>query len=150
MEYMLSNSVSYTDFYDPLKKSIGGQAQREPTREQINNGKKIARIIDLFLLSNPNCSVGYTSFFRSWLENKRVGGSPTSNHPDGLSLDFEVFCNGRENNSIFYNWIRNSGIVFDQLILSNSISNPTSIHLGMGKKMRGQILLEVDGKYKNI
>lgn len=150
MEYMLSKTVSYRDFYDPLRKSIGGQAQREPTRQQINNGKIIARIVDLFLFANPNCSVRFTSFFRSPLENVRVGGSSTSTHPLGLSADMEIFCNGKEDNSIFYNWLRSSGLSFDQMILSNSITNPTMIHLGMGAKMRNQIMLEQGGKYSNI
>ena len=70
-----------------------------------------------------------TSFYRCPELNKKVGGSKTSAHMNGLACDFTV--KGIDVEDVFSN-IKASEITFDQLILESSKTS-TWIHLGVEK-----------------
>ena len=70
-----------------------------------------------------------TSFYRCPELNKKVGGSKTSAHMNGLACDFTV--KGLAVEDAFSN-IKSSKITFDQLILESSKTS-TWIHLGVEK-----------------
>lgn len=70
-----------------------------------------------------------TSFYRCPELNKKVGGSKTSAHMNGLACDFTV--KGIDVEDVFSN-IKASEITFDQLILESSKTS-TWIHLGIEK-----------------
>jgi len=55
-----------------------------------------------------------SSFYRSWLLNKKLGGSINSGHPLGEAIDLDDILGGVTNSDMFY-WIKNN-LEFDQLI----------------------------------
>lgn len=68
------------------------------------------------------------SFFRSHEVNKLVGGSATSQHCKGEAID--ISAGSRAENKKLFNWIKNSGLTFDQLIFEYGNSEgPDWVHL---------------------
>jgi len=82
-----------------------------------------------------------SSAYRSPDVNAKIGGSPTSDHMQGLAADIKV--NGLAPASVA-RMIKNSGIKYDQLIVE-----PTWVHVGIGSRMRNQNLITKDGKTYN-
>ena len=72
-----------------------------------------------------------SSFYRSPELNAKVGGSKTSAHMDGLACDFLV--SGKFPHTVF-DAIKDSNMVFDQVILESSSSGSIWIHLGIEKE----------------
>jgi zinc D-Ala-D-Ala carboxypeptidase len=64
--------------------------------------------------ANFKRSVRVTSGYRSPELNKRIGGNPVGSHPLGEAADFEI--DGIDNLTAA-EWIANSALPFDQLIL---------------------------------
>ena len=86
--------------------------------------KKLEEVRSLF--GKP---IKITSFYRCPELNKKVGGSKTSAHMNGLACDFTV--KGIDVEDVFSH-IKASEITFDQLILESSKTS-TWIHLGVEK-----------------
>jgi zinc D-Ala-D-Ala carboxypeptidase len=108
-----------------------GNDNMPDTPEILANLRKLADTMEQVraLFKAPiNVSSGY----RNKVVNAAVGGVSNSDHAMGLACDFMV--KGFEKAEIVRR-IRNSGIKFDQLI-----DEPTWVHLGLGVKMRQQVL----------
>ena len=148
----LSQHFRYKHLIDPLGNSVKDREQLEPLYYQIKNAQFTLEPLEMFLELHPGWTIRPTSFFRSEKENKRVGGSSTSSHRTGEAVDIEVLNPaGIEENKKFVEFIHDRQIPFDQLILFNSKSNPTAIHFGRGKKLRGQYMLYTrQNGYKTI
>jgi hypothetical protein len=69
-----------------------------------------------------NNPVIVTSWYRCWTLNDFVGGSETSQHPEGKAVDF--VCPKFGSIKEIYDAIRHSDIMYDQLILE-----PSWIHI---------------------
>jgi len=74
-----------------------------------------------------------SSGYRSPEVNKIVGGSPTSDHMQGLAVDF--ICPGFGTVDEIVEKIDKSGVEFDQLF--NEFNR--WVHIGFGPKMRRQV-----------
>lgn len=137
------NSIAkYKDLINPLGKSVKNRVQLEPIYQIIKNAEFTLEPLEMFVKLYPQYEIRFTSFFRSEPENKRVGGSDTSDHKRGLAVDFEVINKDTkvENNKAFVDFVVNRQVPFDQIILFNSKNNPTAIHFGRGERMRGMFL----------
>jgi hypothetical protein len=78
------------------------------------------------------------SGYRSPAVNRAVGGSPTSDHPNGWCADF--ICPGFGTPLDICRVISKSGVEFDQLIEEGSW-----VHLSASPKNRGEVLTKVAG-----
>ncbi len=95
------------------------------------------------ILGGNACKI--LSWFRGLTVNKAVGGSSTSDHMSGLSIDF--ICPGFGTVKEVCQAIEASGLDFDQLIYEQS-PNGGWIHIGFGTRMRRQVLSKRKGNPK--
>lgn len=76
-----------------------------------------------------------TSGWRSRQRNKAVGGSPTSDHPQGYCADFKCPYMTADKLAACCVSARKRGIInYDQLIIY-----PRHVHISVNPKMRGQV-----------
>ena len=87
------------------------------------------------LLKGP---VLVSSWFRSPGVNAAVGGSSTSDHMSGRSVDFTCPAYGTPYDVC--KAIESSGIRFDQLIYETNARGSKWVHIGFGERMRGQVM----------
>lgn len=92
------------------------------------------------LLGHP---VVITSGYRSERLNKLVDGSLTSSHSQGLAADFH--CPGFGSDLGVCRSLEASDLRFDQLIFEQTKWS-TWVHLGIGQKMRREVLSWKSGK----
>lgn len=79
-----------------------------------------------------------SSWFRNPEVNKAVGGSSTSDHMTGRSVDFTCPAFGTPYDVC--KAIASSGIRFDQLIYETNARGSQWVHIGFGERMRGQVM----------
>lgn len=109
----------------------------QPGAVHLANLTALARTLEQVrkLLGSP---IIITSGYRSPALNKAVDGSDTSSHSHGLAADFH--CPGYGNDLQVCDAIVRAGIRFDQIIYEQSARGNTWVHLGIGDKMRGEVL----------
>jgi zinc D-Ala-D-Ala carboxypeptidase len=91
-----------------------------------------------------------TSGFRTWLHNAAIGGSPTSDHPNGLAADF--IAQGTTPYQVYLRLQAAAGSnqlpPFDQIIF---YAKDDHVHIGLGPKMRGEVLIQTtEGDYTQL
>jgi zinc D-Ala-D-Ala carboxypeptidase len=101
-----------------------------PSSLEIDNLKKQIREV----VGKP---INISSGFRSKSINKLVGGSDTSAHKKGLAADINVKGMTARELSIC---IRDSGIVYDQLILEYGKNGSTWVHVGISDAPRKETM----------
>lgn len=80
------------------------------------------------------------SFYRSVEVNKLIGGVPTSQHCKGEAMDLH-FPDG---NAILFNAIKNSNLVWDQLLWEyGDNNNPAWVHVSFSSKHNRKEILKV-------
>ena len=85
-----------------------------------------------------------TSGFRNEELNRKIGGTPNSQHTRGQAAD--IIAYGLSDKEL-YDFIKNSGIVYDQLILEQTKSG-TWVHISYCSKLnRQQNLLYKNNRY---
>lgn len=84
-----------------------------------------------------------SSWFRNPAVNAAVGGSKTSDHMSGRSVDFS--CPQYGTPLDICRKIAASGIEFDQLIFETNARGSQWVHIGFGERMRGQVLTKKPG-----
>ena len=87
-----------------------------------------------------------TSGYRCEKLNTLIGGVSNSQHLTGQAVDFIV--NDMNINDLF-RFIKNSGIIYDQLIEEHS-KNKKWIHISYSLKNRRENLKYLDGKYIKV
>lgn len=112
-------------------KAAKNNIDNTPTPEIIENLKKLAATLEQ-VRNLYNQPIYITSGYRCPALNKAVGGAATSDHLNGLAVDFTIKGVGVEETC---KAIEKSGIKFDQLIFEQ-----TWVHLGIGQRMRQQVL----------
>lgn len=85
-----------------------------------------------------------SSWFRNPEVNKAVGGSSTSDHMTGRSVDFTCPAFGTPYDVC--KAIASSGIRFDQLIYETNTRGSQWVHIGFGERMRGQVMTKKPGQ----
>lgn len=108
-----------------------------PTPNTLEDIKSSAKLLDGVreLLGTP---ILVNSWYRCPELNKAVGGSPTSDHMTGRSIDFVSPSFG--NPYKICHKIVSSGIKFDQLIFETNSRGSQWVHIGFGTRMRGEVL----------
>lgn len=89
----------------------------------------------------PQRRIIITSGFRPKTDNEAVGGSATSDHPEGLAADFIVNNLSAHDVYLRITAAQKRGELpeFDQLIWYVADNH---VHLGLGMRRRGQLLLK--------
>lgn len=111
-----------------------------PNERQIENLKLVATHCFQPIRDHFGKPIRVSSGFRSKALNKAIGGSATSDHPEGLALDLQG-TNGTTNKEIF-DWAKEN-LDYDQLIYEYGTKHePAWVHIsyrGKGKN-RKQVL----------
>lgn len=112
-----------------------------PTPEAQSN---LRALFDNLLLPMQNAMPGtfnVTSGYRCHKLNAAVKGKPESQHTKGMAVDVEYHEGGPEMNTAIIEWVKQSGIDFDQCIneYPDRNGNPRWVHLsynpGKNRKM---------------
>lgn len=113
-----------------------------PDEEATKNLEKLMEFLDP--IRDKWCKpIIITSGYRCKELNKVIGGSKTSSHCSGLAADLKY----QENLFQFLlDYLKDKE--FDQLIMEYS-GSVRWIHIGIGAKMRKQVLVYKNGKYSN-
>lgn len=114
-----------------------------PSQEHLINLKKLAHVLEDVRKLLGDVPIIISSGYRSPKLNELVDGSATSSHCFGLAVDFSAPKFGTIEDVC--NAIAKSGIQFDQLIFEQT-SRTKWVHLGIGDKMRRQVLSWKSGK----
>lgn len=142
------NNISEHITYNEATKSITAQRldiKNEPTPEQLVNMKHWANtIFEPLREVLGNKAIGLASFFRSFLLNTAIGGSPSSQHCNGEAgdIDADKYNNGITNRMIF-DFIKDN-CDFDQMIWEfGTDEEPAWVHVSTKRDgdNRNQILV---------
>lgn len=114
-----------------------------PSPEMLETIKDTARRLDGVreLLGTP---IIVSSWYRNAAVNKAVGGSSTSDHMSGKSVDFRADRYGSPLE--ICRAIVESDIEFDQLIFETNSRGSQWVHIGWGDRMRGEVLTKKPNK----
>lgn len=92
--------------------------------------------------------LGHPILINSWYRNpevnRAVGGSSTSDHMSGKSVDFR--CPAFGSPYEICKSLKDSGIPFDQLIFETNSKGSQWVHIGWGDRMRGEVLTYTPSK----
>lgn len=114
-----------------------------PEPHHLENLKRLAQVMEQVRTLLGNNPILITSGYRNPVVNRAVGGVPTSDHANGLAVDFH--CRGYGSDFEVANAIANSTLAFDQLIYEVGRGGGTWVHLGVGQRMRQQVFTEKKG-----
>lgn len=113
-----------------------------PTWQAVENLKALVNNVLDPLRESWGKPIIVTSGFRCKAVNDKVGGVATSQHTKGEAVDIDIGT--QEQNKELFDFIRKSGITFDQLLLEN---HGDWIHISYNiNKNRQQILYINDKK----
>lgn len=113
-----------------------------PNAAQLENLKRLAAALEDVRKLLGGKPIIISSGFRSAALNKAVGGSPTSDHANGLAADFT--CPKYGSVESICRAIATSKVPFDQIIYEQGGTD--WVHFGIGSRMRRQILSWAPGK----
>lgn len=108
----------------------------DPGPQQIENLKKLAATLEQVRTLLGNNPILISSGYRSRALNTLVGGSATSDHANGLAVDFT--CPRYGSAQEVCQAIAGSNLEFDQIIYEQG--NTEWVHFGIGMRMRKQTL----------
>ena len=115
-----------------------------PTQEEIRNLGALAQNVLQPLRDMLGKPITITSGFRNKLLNQKVRGASNSQHLYGQAADIIVL--GMEVEDL-YNYIKNSNLIYDQLILEQTKKDKW-VHISYNKKFnRRQNLIYKNNKY---
>jgi hypothetical protein len=121
----------------------------EPTKEHLENLKKIAKEIFQPLREGLDTSIYVSSGYRSFELNKAIKGSKTSQHMKGEALDLDADVYGVVDNADIFYYIKEN-LIFDQLIWEfGDDNNPNWVHVSYSEgrnRMKIMKALRVKGK----
>jgi uncharacterized protein YcbK (DUF882 family) len=100
------------------QQAIRMRLSNEPTPEHLDNMKYLAENIFEPLRAHFNKPIAVTSFYRSELVNRAIGGSLTSQHLQGEAMDIDAQVFGGLTNAEVFEWIK-ANLSYDQLIWEN-------------------------------
>ena len=84
-----------------------------------------------------------SSFYRSFLLNKKIKGSKTSQHPKGEAIDIDADGNPNVSNAEIFEWAK-ANLEFDQLIWEyGDDKNPAWVHISYKKSGNRQQVIRI-------
>jgi zinc D-Ala-D-Ala carboxypeptidase len=140
----MENISKHITYAEATKSQIAvrNKIDNTPNDEELANMKLVAENCFEPLREWYKKAIGISSFFRNKKVNQLAGGSNSSDHPKGCSIDIDadIFNNGITNAQIF-NWLKDN-VEFDQLIWEyGDDKNPAWVHISFRKSgNRKQIL----------
>jgi len=143
----ISEYVSYEEA-TKSQTAIRLNIDNNPNETQLANMKLVAiKCYDIIKSKFPSAFI--SSFFRCLLLNLKIGGSKTSDHIEGKSVDID---SEKDNREIFFFALNN--LKFDQLIWEfGNDKTPDWVHISYREGAnRNQVLraIKVNGKTKYI
>lgn len=137
----VSDNISLTEATKSQTATRKG-IDNNPNAEQLKNMRLVAENCFQPLREMYGKAIGISSFFRSEVLNKAIGGSRTSDHCKGkaIDIDADIYNNGITNADIF-EWLKEN-VPFDQLIWEyGNDKEPNWVHVSFRKSgNRGQVL----------
>jgi len=120
-----------------------------PSKEQLEAMELVADKVFQPVREHFGVPIYISSFFRSTELNIKVGGSETSTHPKGESIDMDADVFGGVTNREIFDYIKDN-LKFDQLIAEFELDGqPRWVHISYVKENnRNQILIAVKIKNK--
>lgn len=104
-----------------------------PDASALQNMKYTAENIFQKVRNHFGLPVKVTSFFRSPVLNKAIGGSATSQHCTGEAIDMDGDVYGSPSNATIFEFIRDN-LVFDQLIVEGIVQGKIAwVHCSIKK-----------------
>lgn len=147
----ISKHITYAEAIKS-QQAVRMRLSNEPTPEHLDNMKYLAENIFEPLRAHFGKPIAVTSFYRSEVVNRAIGGSLTSQHLQGEAMDIDAQVFGGLTNAEVFNWIRQN-CKFDQLIKEEgTLEEPDWIHVSLTRRRpnRMQCLRMSKGKYYNI
>jgi hypothetical protein len=147
----ISKHITYAEAIKS-QQAIRMRLSNEPTPEHLDNMKYLAENIFEPLRKHFKKPIAVTSFYRSELVNRAIGGSLASQHLQGEAMDIDAQVFGGLTNAEVFEWIK-ANCTFDQLIKENgTINEPDWIHVSLTRRRanRMQCLRMSNNKYYNI
>ncbi|MEM7485026.1 MAG: D-Ala-D-Ala carboxypeptidase family metallohydrolase [Bacteroidota bacterium] len=135
----ISEHVSYREAVKSnTAKRLG--IDNTPNSGEIYNMRVVANKIFEPVRNHFGVPIFISSFFRSRLLNKKIGGSKTSDHMKGKAIDIDDVLGGVTNSEIFH-YIKDN-LEFDQLIWEfGNEENPDWVHVSYNQENnRNQVL----------
>lgn len=155
IKYVMDKISAHISYIEATKSqtAIRKEIDNTPNLEQLEAMKYVAEKGFEPLREHHGKPIGISSFLRVELLNMAIGGSKTSGHVKGNSIDIDadIYNNGITNKEIFDFYYRGD-IEFDQLILEYPDENgePRWVHLSIKSDgtNRGEVLIaeKVDGR----
>lgn len=126
-----------------------------PDADTLQNASYLAQmVLDPITDYFNGAKLSFNSWYRSPALNSHpsIGGSPTSDHLDALASDVE---SPTGDNTDIVRAVIDWNIPFDQLIIYDSLTNPSRIHLSydpdkMPSDQKRQIQLKQNGQYSTL
>jgi len=147
----ISKHITYAEAIKS-QQAIRMRLSNEPTPEHLDNMKYLAENIFEPLREHFKKPIAVTSFYRSELVNRAIGGSLTSQHLQGEAMDIDAQVFGGLTNAEVFNWIRQN-LNYDQLIWENgTVTEPDWVHVSLTRRRanRKQNLRMSNNKYYTI
>jgi len=110
----ISEHISYKEA-TKSKTAIKYSINNTPTKETLERMKYVAEEVFEPVREHFLVPIGITSFYRSKDLNKKLGGSPTSEHVWGSAMDIDADVAGMITNKQIFNYIKKN-LEFNQLI----------------------------------
>lgn len=147
----ISKHITYAEAIKS-QQAVRMRLSNEPTPEHLDNMKYLAENVFEPLRAHFGKPIAVTSFYRSEVVNRAIGGSLTSQHLQGEAMDIDAQVFGGLTNAEVFNWIRQN-LNFDQLLWEyGSVSEPDWVHVSLTRRRanRKQVLRVIGGKYFNM
>lgn len=113
-----------------------------PTATQLYNMQQVGQQVFDPVREALGVRLAISSFFRCDDLNRAVGGSRSSQHKEGKAIDIDADILGQITNAQVFNYIRDSGLIFDQLIWEyGTEASPAWVHVSFDRaRARKEVL----------
>ena len=137
----MDNISKYISYKEAVKTNVR-HAKNIPNADQLSAMRYIATRVFGPVREFVGGALYVSSFFRSAMVNKAIGGSTTSQHCKGEAIDIDCDVFGNGTNKEVFEYIKEN-LPFDQLIWEfGDSNNPAWVHVSLRRdnRNRGQVL----------
>lgn len=137
----MDNISKYISYKEAVKTNVR-HAKNIPNADQLSAMRYVATRVFDPVREFVGGALYVSSFFRSAMVNKAIGGSTTSQHCKGEAIDIDCDVFGNGTNKEVFEYIKEN-LPFDQLIWEfGDSNNPAWVHVSLRRdnRNRGQVL----------